>query len=99
MTDKDLTLTLTRQIAASPMAVWRCWTEPVRRSQRATSTSWPDISPKTVNSSTSSARPTRNCNVGRDEIKAYFRNLFAVTVVVQWKKRNNKIIGDKAYEK
>lgn len=28
MTDKDLTLTLTRQIAASPMAVWRCWTEP-----------------------------------------------------------------------
>jgi|TARA_B110000263_G_scaffold237645_1_gene238111 hypothetical protein len=37
--------------------------------------------------------------VGRDEIKGYFRNLFAVTVVVQWKKRNNKIIGDKAYEK
>lgn len=28
MTDADLLLTMTRQIAASPMAVWRCWTEP-----------------------------------------------------------------------
>ena len=37
--------------------------------------------------------------MGRDEIKGYFSNLFAVTVVVQWKKRNNKIIGDKAHPK